>query len=155
MKKLLALITFSVLLLVTVGAQNAFAGAADVGPPILTVPPNIIINVGESIDPSNTGQATATDDQDPNPIIAFSDVADLDRCGRGTITRTWSATDANGNQSTGVQKITIVGSCPVGGELIPLETTMVLVAGTHSVAAWMIPVIVSAIGIGIVIARKF
>ncbi len=44
---------------------------------------------------------------------------------------------------------------PVGGELIPLDTTMVLVAGTHSVAAWMIPVIVSAIGIGIVIARKF
>ncbi len=43
----------------------------------------------------------------------------------------------------------------VGGELIPLDTTMVLVAGTQSVAAWMIPVIVSAIGIGIVIARKF
>jgi len=44
---------------------------------------------------------------------------------------------------------------PVGGDLIPLDTTMVLVAGTHSAAAWMIPVIVSAIGIGIVIARKF
>jgi len=44
---------------------------------------------------------------------------------------------------------------PVGGTLIPLDTTMVLVAGTHSVAAWMIPVIVSGIGIGIVIARKF
>jgi len=44
---------------------------------------------------------------------------------------------------------------PVGGEMIPLDTSMVLLAGTHSVAAWMIPVIVSAIGIGIVIARKF
>ena len=44
---------------------------------------------------------------------------------------------------------------PVGGELIPLDTTMVLVAGTHSFAAWMIPAIVSAIGIAIVIARKF
>jgi len=43
----------------------------------------------------------------------------------------------------------------VGGEFIPLDTTMVLVAGTHSVASWMIPVLVSAIGIGIVIARKF
>jgi len=43
----------------------------------------------------------------------------------------------------------------VGGDIIPLDTTMVLVAGSHSVAAWMIPVIVSAIGIGIVIARKF
>ena len=43
----------------------------------------------------------------------------------------------------------------VGGDLIPLDTTMVLVAGTQSVAAWMIPVIVSVIGIAIVIARKF
>jgi len=44
---------------------------------------------------------------------------------------------------------------PVGGELIPLDTTMVLVAGTQTTAAWMIPVIVSGIGIAIVIARKF
>ena len=44
---------------------------------------------------------------------------------------------------------------PVGGELIPLDTTMILVAGAQMNAAWMIPIIVSAIGIGIVIARKF
>ena len=43
----------------------------------------------------------------------------------------------------------------VGGDIIPLDTTMVLVAGTQTIAAWMIPVLVSAIGIGIVIARKF
>jgi len=43
----------------------------------------------------------------------------------------------------------------IGGEWIPLDTTMVLVAGTQATAAWMIPVIVSAIGIGIVIARKY
>jgi len=43
----------------------------------------------------------------------------------------------------------------IGGDIIPLDTTMVLVAGTHSVAAWMIPVIVSGIGFAIVIARKF
>jgi len=30
-----------------------------------------------------------------------------------------------------------------------------LLAGTYSTASWMIPVIVSAVGIGIVIARKF
>jgi len=44
---------------------------------------------------------------------------------------------------------------PVGGKLIPLDTTMVLVAGTQITAAWMIPVIVSGIGFAIVIARKF
>jgi len=43
----------------------------------------------------------------------------------------------------------------VGGEMIPLDTTMILVSGAQYTAAWMIPVIVSAIGIGIVIARKF
>ncbi len=43
----------------------------------------------------------------------------------------------------------------VGGNLIPLDSTMVLAAGAQYTAAWMIPVIVSAIGIGIVIARKF
>jgi len=43
----------------------------------------------------------------------------------------------------------------VGGEIIPLDTTMVLAAGAQYTAAWMLPVLVSAIGIGIVIARKF
>ena len=43
----------------------------------------------------------------------------------------------------------------VGGELILMESTMVLVSGAQYTASWMIPVIVSAIGIGIVIARKF
>jgi hypothetical protein len=43
----------------------------------------------------------------------------------------------------------------VGGEIIPLDTTMVLAAGAQYTAAWMIPVIVSGIGFAIVIARKF
>jgi len=47
--------------------------------------------------------------------------------------------------------------CPsaVGGEFIGIDSTMVLVSGAQYTVAWMIPVIVSAIGIGIVIARKF
>ncbi len=45
--------------------------------------------------------------------------------------------------------------CAVGGEMIQLNTTMVLAVGAQYTAAWMIPVIVSVIGIGIVIARKF
>jgi len=52
-------------------------------------------------------------------------------------------------------QVSCIPSTPVGGELIPLDTTMVLVAGAQYTAAWMIPVIVSAIGIAIVIARKF
>ncbi len=51
--------------------------------------------------------------------------------------------------------IPIIGNGPVGGEMIPLDTTMVLAAGAQYTAAWMIPVIVSGIGFAIVIARKF
>jgi len=43
----------------------------------------------------------------------------------------------------------------VGGILEPTDTTALLVAGAQTNVAWMIPVIVSGIGIGIVIARKF
>ena len=43
----------------------------------------------------------------------------------------------------------------VGGNIIPLDSTMILAAGAQNTSAWMIPVIVSAIGIGIVLARKF
>ena len=43
----------------------------------------------------------------------------------------------------------------VGGWFFEVDETALLVAGAQMNAAWMIPVIVSAIGIGIVIARKF
>jgi len=43
----------------------------------------------------------------------------------------------------------------VGGIFEGVDTTALLVSGTQMNASWMIPVIVSAIGIGIVIARKF
>ena len=43
---------------------------------------------------------------------------------------------------------------PVGGTVLPLNTTSLLLAGAQMTAAWLMPVIVSAIGIGIVIARK-
>jgi len=43
----------------------------------------------------------------------------------------------------------------VGGVFEGVDTTSLLVTGSQMTASWMIPVIVSAIGIGIVIARKF
>ncbi len=44
---------------------------------------------------------------------------------------------------------------PVGGTMIPIDTTTLLLAGAQMNAAWMIPVIVVAIGFAIVIARKY
>jgi len=43
----------------------------------------------------------------------------------------------------------------VGGEITPMSTSALLLAGGQNMMSWMIPVIVSAIGIGIVLARKF
>ncbi len=43
----------------------------------------------------------------------------------------------------------------IGGDMIQMQTTSVLAAGAQYTAAWMIPVIVSGIGIAVVIARKF
>jgi len=50
----------------------------------------------------------------------------------------------------------IVNQCPsaVGGDIIPLDATMVLVAGTQTAAAWMIPAIVSASGIVLLISNQ-
>ncbi len=45
--------------------------------------------------------------------------------------------------------------CAVGGEFIGIDSVSILVAGAQYTAAWMIPVLVSGIGIAIVIARKF
>jgi len=43
----------------------------------------------------------------------------------------------------------------IGGEISPTTTSALLLAGSQNMMSWMIPVIVSVIGIGIVIARKF
>ena len=41
----------------------------------------------------------------------------------------------------------------IGGELLPIETTSLLLASVQSFS-WMIPVVLSAIGIGLFIFRK-
>lgn len=41
----------------------------------------------------------------------------------------------------------------VGGQIIPIETTSLLLAGAQS-TTWLIPVVVSAVGIGLVLVRR-
>jgi len=82
------------------------------------------------------------------PITAFGSISDF-------AFRTYNE---QGAQQCPPGTIGVFPNCTpvaVGGELIPLDTTMVLVAGTQMTAAWMIPVIVAGIGFAIVIARKF
>jgi len=47
------------------------------------------------------------------------------------------------------------GGMTVGGTVMPIDTTALLLASAQMTAVWLIPVIVAGIGIAIVIARKF
>ncbi|MEQ1911071.1 MAG: HYR domain-containing protein, partial [Vicinamibacterales bacterium] len=84
----------------------------DVTPPVITCPAPITINCQASQLPANTGTATATDNCSVATITS-SDVSSQDPnanlCAHYnyTITRTWTATDVNGNSSTCVQTITV------------------------------------------------
>jgi len=52
-------------------------------------------------------------------------------------------------------RFTISTGPPIGGELVPIDTTALLLIGAQSTASWMIPVVVAGIGIGLVVLRKF
>jgi hypothetical protein len=81
----------------------------DTTPPVLTTPSDVTVECGDSTDPAQTGQATATDSEDPTPTVTYSDLVDLSGCGNtGTITRTWTATDDCGNSVSEPQTITII-----------------------------------------------
>ncbi len=67
-----------------------------------------------------------------------------------------SGTDIFGDSFSGNDIERIASICGViGGTVMPIDTTAMLLAGVQTNAAWMIPVIVSAVGIGLfVVSRK-
>ena len=93
----------------------------DTTDPVITCPPNVTIESGESTDPSNTGTATATDNCDPDPEITFSD--SITGTDPTVITRTWTATDDCDNFSQCEQTITTTPpTLPPSGSRIPCKT---------------------------------
>jgi len=103
-----------------------------------TAKPCSPVSTSSSIGPNNIATLTENWICHPNPDdeIITIDITDAIVLGLNAVTVTFD-------------------THAIGGDIIPLDTTMVLVAGTQNTAAWMFPVLVSAIGIGIVIARKF
>ena len=109
----------------------------DTTPPDLTIPPDALIECGASTDPTNTGFATAIDACDTDPALTVSDVSENSCTG---IYRTWTATDACGNESSQVQLITFPfppvsldikpGSCPNPVNVISKGVVPVAILGT-------------------------
>jgi hypothetical protein len=73
--------------------------------PVLTLPPNAVVECGLPTDPNHLGTATATDNCDPNPDVSSVD-STAGACPT-VITRTWTATDDCGNADSQDQTITV------------------------------------------------
>lgn len=114
-------------------SQDQTIEVVDTTPPVLTIPVDVTIQCDASSAPTDTGQATATDDCDVAPSIAHNDdTSGLTGCnGTGTLVRTWTATDACSNSVSDTQFITIVDTtnpsitCPVDATLeCPADTSV-------------------------------
>jgi M6 family metalloprotease-like protein len=87
--------------------------------PILTTPADVAVPCSYSpVTPDATGAATAIDNCDVSPEITYSDVIIVWEDGSKEITRTWTATDDEGNASTDQQTITVPSpiSLDAGGD---------------------------------------
>jgi len=112
-------------------------------PPVLTVPPDVTIDCDESCDPSNTGQATATDDYDPEPVITYAD-SKYYTGDRSCTERLWTATDDSGNSTSGLQTIwmtapgaTVVSDHPVWVTSLPASVRVDFTIEKYADSAWI------------------
>jgi hypothetical protein len=71
-------------------------------PPVMNCPGDITISCSSVATPANCGTPTAVDNKGKSVTATYTD--DIDE---NVITRTWTATDASGNYTIGVQTITI------------------------------------------------
>lgn len=80
----------------------------DETPPVITCPPDTLVECSEFTDPGTTGMPTVTDNCDPNPEIVFADsvVTGMGQTLR-VIFRTWTAQDTCGNIAECQQVITV------------------------------------------------
>jgi hypothetical protein len=91
----------------------------------MACPEAINLNCIFELPPPNPGDASASDNCDPNPVITWG--GDTDNGGTGcagnamVVTRTYTATDGCGNSSSCTQTITIEGT-PLGADAGPNVT---------------------------------
>lgn len=90
-------------------SAHAVTVVVDFTAPVMIVPGDVTLALGDDDQPSGTGQAIVTDNCDPTPWVNFDDSIVVGPCPRkSVITRTWTATDACGNTVSRDQIITVL-----------------------------------------------
>ncbi|MEL6123629.1 MAG: SdrD B-like domain-containing protein, partial [Bacteroidota bacterium] len=83
------------------------AGVIDTEAPTFTVPADVTVGCGDSVNPDDTGRPSSVEDNcDEGLIPSFEDSGSFDECG-GLITRNWIVVDECGNETSLTQIITI------------------------------------------------
>jgi uncharacterized protein YegL len=77
----------------------------DLEAPKITCPANKLVSCEESLDPANTGKATATDNCGIGNILYSDERTDGPCTNEYSLTRTWTAVDVHSNASTCLQTI--------------------------------------------------
>ncbi len=113
--------------------------------PQITCPPDFEDCIGANIDPSVTGQATATGGTNcPIPNITFNDkILSQGSCGNMVIERTWTATDDNGLSASCVQLITLDDN-EAPDVTCPADITIQAIGACEAIAEWNDPMAVDA-----------
>jgi HYR domain-containing protein len=83
----------------------------DTTPPVVSAPPNMIVEATGPLTNILIGTATAIDLADPFPVIT-SNAPTTGDFPLGVTTVTWTATDASGNVGTAIQTITVQDTTP-------------------------------------------
>ncbi|MFH0909600.1 MAG: LamG-like jellyroll fold domain-containing protein [bacterium] len=96
-----------------------------VTPAGVTWPPDIAIECGTSLDPTNTGTAAFTSACDAAPTITYADSVDEGECPLiGIVVRSWTAKYAGGFTTHGIQTITIVDTQAPALNGVPADATV-------------------------------
>ena len=163
MNKWLPAITFSVLLLVIIGAQNVFAATVTINEDAtMTVGSDstVTINTDDSNALANQGTINIEENgiinvgSESSSLTMLSNDGTINGPGQINLFGVVIDVENTGDISAIINKI-FSNVLEVGGELIPIESTAVLLTAAYMTTSWLVPVVVASIGIGIVLARRF
>ena len=82
--------------------------------PVIACPSNVYINCYEDYKDLNITGLPIVEDNCLIDTFYYSDVLDLNTCNEGTVTRTWTVEDVNGNSNICIQLITLEDNTPLG-----------------------------------------